>query len=108
MKSQIITAHRVVQSIRWIRGQKVLLDSDLAALYGVPTKVLNQAVKRNRKRFPDDFMFQLTRAETSSSLNWSQFVTSSRKHRGKTYRLYAFTEQGVREKTARYRARNGR
>jgi hypothetical protein len=126
MKHEIIPASRIAQSIHLIRGEKVPLDFDLAALYGVATKVLNQAVKRNRERFPNDFMFQLTASETSRLRlqfvtlarqaapdeglreNWSQFVTSSRKHRGKTYRLYAFTEQGVREKTARYRARNGR
>ncbi len=80
-----------------VRGQKVMLDSDLAALYDVPTKVLNQAVKRNAERFPADFMFQLTaeEADAVNGTNWSQFVTSSRKHRGKVYRPYAFTEQGV-------------
>lgn len=75
------------------RGVKVLLDYDLASLYEVETKVLNQAVKRNSIRFPEDFMFQITLEEYES--NWSQFVTSSRKHRGKSYLPYAFTEQGV-------------
>ena len=61
--------------IRLIRGQKVLLDADLAALYGVPTKVFNQAVQRNLDRFPEDFMFQLSKAELK---NWrSQVVTSN-------------------------------
>ena len=90
-----------------IRGEKVLLDADLAQLYSVETRVLNQAVTRNRDRFPDDFMFQLTPEEWaiakshSAALasppigNSSQFVTSSRKHRGAVYRPYAFTEQGV-------------
>ncbi|MFT3946696.1 MAG: ORF6N domain-containing protein [Agriterribacter sp.] len=94
-----------------IRGQKVMLDFDLSDLYGVETKVFNQAVKRNIDSFPGEFMFQLTGEEwnlirsqfvTSSSQradnqeeNWSQFVTSSRKHRGKTYLPYAFTEHGV-------------
>jgi ORF6N domain len=90
-----------------IRGEKVLLDTDLAALYGVEARVLNQAVARNRSRFPDDFMFQLTAEEwekmrsqtvTASSAkgeNSSQTVMSSRKHRGTAYRPYAFTEQGV-------------
>ena len=59
--------------IRVIRGQQVMLDSDLAMLYGVETKALNQAVKRNSNRFPEDFMFQLTKEETSCSR--SQFVT---------------------------------
>jgi ORF6N domain-containing protein len=113
MKREIIPAARIAQSIHLLRGQKVMLDFDLAALYGVATKVLNQAVKRNRGRFPDDFMFQLTAEEiaylrsqfvTSKrqsienqeiASNWSQIVTSSRKHRGVTYRPFAFTEQGV-------------
>jgi len=97
----------VVPLVRLIRGEKVLLDADLAELYGVATKVLNQAVKRNAERFPADFMFQLSAEEseamrsqfvTASSRpggNWSQSVTSSRKHRGAAYRPYAFTEQGV-------------
>src|SRR5947209_4738781 len=59
----VVEAHRIERAILWIRGQRVLLDTDLAALYGVPTKVLNQAVKRNRERFPPDFMFRLTRRE---------------------------------------------
>ena len=67
---------QVIQSkIYEIRGQKVMLDRDLAEMYGVQTKVLNQAVKRNIERFPEDFMFQLTNEETQ---NWrSQFVTSN-------------------------------
>jgi predicted deacylase len=76
-----------------IRGQKVILDSDLAPLYGVTTKRLNEQVKRNRERFPADFVFQL-RAKESASLR-SQIATSSRKHRGATYRPYAFTEHGA-------------
>jgi len=96
-----------------VRSQKVILDADLAELYGVPTKVFNQAVKRNAERFPQDFMFQLTAQEWSnlksqivtSSLeitrtegvapNWSQIVTSSKKHRGAAYRPRAFTEHGA-------------
>lgn len=80
-----------------IRGQKVLLDSDLAELYGVETKVLNQAVKRNMSRFPQDFMFQLSEEEHAgwSSLR-SQFVTL-KPGRGthRKYLPYVFTEQGV-------------
>jgi phage regulator Rha-like protein len=79
--------------IHEIRGQKIIFDYDLALLYEVETKVLNQAVKRNSIRFPSDFMFQITLEEFES--NWSQIVTSSRKHRGKSYLPYAFTEQGV-------------
>ena len=76
-----------------IRGQKVMLDYDLAELYEVETRVLNQAVKRNIDIFPDDFMFQLTHAEWES--NSSQIVMSSRKHRGSLYLPLAFTEHGV-------------
>jgi len=61
-------------------GHRVILDAELAGLYGVPTKALNQTVKRNAERFPEDFMFHLTRAETEA-LNRSQFVTGSQKHR---------------------------
>jgi hypothetical protein len=89
-----------------IRGEKVLLDADLAALYGVEARALNQAVARNRRRFPDDFMFQLSAQEyegirsqfvaaSGADRNSSQTVMSSRKHRGQSYRPYAFTEQGI-------------
>jgi len=71
-----------------------MLDADLAMLYDVPTKALNQAVKRNLKRFPADFMFQLSREEVET-LNRSQFVTGSKKHRDPRYPPYAFTEHGV-------------
>ena len=76
-----------------IRDQKVMLDADLADLYGVPTKVFNQAVKRNKERFPDDFMFHLTWTE-AQIFSRSQFVTLKRGQNIK-YRPYAFTEQGV-------------
>lgn len=79
--------------IHLIRGEKIIFDFDLATLYEVETKVLNQAVKRNSIRFPEDFMFQITLDELE--FNWSQIVTSSNKHRGKTYLPFAFTEQGV-------------
>lgn len=83
-----------------------MLDFDLAELYEVETKALNQAVKRNTDRFPSDFMFRLTKEEweflrsqivTSSTNqgNWSQIVTSSKKHRGLTYLPYDFAEHGV-------------
>jgi len=80
-----------------IRGQKVMLDYDLAALYDVETRALNQAVKRNQKRFPDDFMFRLSAAEWEAirQMNSSHFVMSSGKHRGARYQPYAFTEHGV-------------
>ena len=76
-----------------IRSQKVLLDSDLAALYQVETKILNKAVSRNRDRFPDDFMFQLT-SEELESLRF-QFGTSNEGRGGRRYLPYAFTEQGM-------------
>ncbi len=76
-----------------IRGQKVLLDRDLASLYEVETRVLNQAVRRNQERFPDDFMFRLTREEEESLR--SQIVTSNEGRGGRRYLPYAFTEQGI-------------
>ena len=84
--------HTAIESLIYeIRGQKVMLDKDLAKMYGVETKVLNQAVKRNMKRFPEDFMFQLTPEEYD--ILKSQFVTSSW---GGTRKLpYVFTEQGL-------------
>jgi|SRR5438445_7129382 len=106
-----------------IRDQKVVLDSDLARVYSVTTKRLNEQLRRNRRRFPEDFAFQLTaeefaaltsqiatldegtpRGETkrsqsattsSSSAMWSQFATTSRKRRRKTHRPWAFTEHGA-------------
>lgn len=75
-----------------IRGQKVMLDSDLARIYGVPTKRLNEQVKRNRDRFPDDFAFQLTVEEVASLR--SQFATSKGRG-GRRYLPYAFTEYGA-------------
>ena len=101
--------------IREIRGQRVLLDSDLAAIYGVPTFRFNEAIKRNRRRFPADFMFRLTKNEADAlrsqnvtlerggltsyaeevAVNSSQIAMSSGKHRGAAYRPYAFTEHGA-------------
>ena len=77
-----------------IRGQKVLLDADLAALYQVETRRLNEAVRRNRERFPEDFMFQLTRTEDEALR--SQFAISNEPIRGgRRYLPYVFTEQGI-------------
>lgn len=90
----LIPGQRIERSILLMRGQKVLLDSDLAELYGVPTKALNQAVKRNQQRFPEDFLLRLTPEETQE-LNRSQIVTGSQKHRDPRYPPFAFTEQGV-------------
>ena len=72
----------------------MILDADLAALYGVTTKRLNEAVKRNAARFPEDFLFRLTRAETDS-VNRSQFATGSQKHRDPRFPPHAFTEHGA-------------
>ena len=89
----MLTPHeRIEKIILTVRGQRVMMDADLATLYGVTTKALNQAVKRNLARFPSDFMFQLT-AEEAAALR-SQTVTSKRRG-GRQYRPYVFTEQGV-------------
>ncbi|MEQ4488821.1 MAG: ORF6N domain-containing protein [Dehalococcoides mccartyi] len=92
VNKSLIPADRIEQAILLIRKQKVMLDADLAALYGVETKALVQAVKRNLERFPEDFMFQLSRDEFS--ILRSQSVTSS-DWGGRRYPPYAFTEQGV-------------
>jgi len=88
----LVTVQHIEKAILLIRGQKVMLDRDLAELYGVPTKVLKQAVKRNIDRFPSDFMFVLSRQEVAKLK--SQFVTSNRDKMGLRYRPMAFTEQG--------------
>ncbi len=85
-----IPVERIEKSIYLIRGEKVMLDRDLAHLYGVETRVLNQSVSRNRDRFPPDFIFELTRDEIREI---SRFVTSSTGKFSK--RVTAFTEQGV-------------
>jgi hypothetical protein len=92
MKTKLVTvsAERLEKSIFLIRGEKVMLDRDLAELYGVETRALNQSVRRNLERFPPDFMFELTREEI---LGISQVVTSSSLKFSK--RVTAFTEQGV-------------
>ncbi len=89
----IVPAEIIEQKILLLRGKKVMLDRDLAMLYGVETRVLNQAVRRNVKRFPEDFMFQLTNEEME---NWkSQIVISNKERMGLRKRPYAFTENGV-------------
>lgn len=93
-KTDLIWSERIEKTIYVIRGEKVMLDRDLAELYQVQTKVLNQAVRRNLDRFPADFMFQLSDKEVAE-LNRSQFVTGSEKHRDPRFRPYVFTEQGV-------------
>jgi hypothetical protein len=89
-----IPNEHVARSILLMRGQRVLLDTILAELYGVSTKALNQAVKRNSARFPADFMFRLNSDETET-LNRSQFVTGSQRHRDPRFPPYAFTEHGA-------------
>ena len=97
---------QIAQSIHFLRGQRIMLDFDLAALYGVTTGHLNRAVKRNRDRFPSDFMFQLTAKESEilkcqfgisnpSSALKSQIVIPKHGRGGRRSRPYAFTEQGV-------------
>jgi phage regulator Rha-like protein len=89
-----ISIERIEQTILLIRRHRVMVDTDLAKLYGVPAKVLNQAVRRNASRFPADFMFQLT-GEEATALR-SQFVTlKTGRGQHRKYRPYAFTEQGV-------------
>ncbi|MBL8195853.1 MAG: ORF6N domain-containing protein [Blastocatellia bacterium] len=103
---QSLTLQQINNHIYTIRGQKVMLDEDLAELYGVETKVFNQAVKRNLDRFPEDFMFRLTEKEYNSlrsqivtsnepSSLRSQSATSSQTKGGRRYMPYGFTEQGV-------------
>jgi hypothetical protein len=95
----------IEEMIFTLRGRKVILDVELARIYGVTTKVFNQAVKRNKQKFPADFMFQLTVEEyeplrsqivtSRRATNRSQFVTGSQKHRNPRYLPYAFTEHGA-------------
>jgi hypothetical protein len=89
----VIPSERIESAIYLIRGEKVMLDRDLALLYEVETKVLNRAVKRNLQRFPSDFMFQLT-AEEADRLR-CQIGTSNDGRGGRRYLPYVFTEQGV-------------
>jgi len=89
----LVPQETIESKIFFLRGKRVMLDRDLAILYGVETRALNQAVRRNMRRFPEDFMFQLTKEEMES---WkSQIVISNREKMGLRRRPYAFTEQGV-------------
>jgi ORF6N domain len=110
----VLKPENVAQLVYFIRGEKVMLDADLAKLYGVSTKALNQALRRNRERFPEDFVFQLTAEEfallrsqivTSNAEepdsqglrpNWSQFVTSSRARRARRLSLPAVVGEDFR------------
>jgi len=93
-KTVITVPQEIIKSkIFFMRGKKVMIDRDLALLYGVETRTLNQAVKRNTRRFPDDFMFKMTKEETK---NWiSQFVISNKEKMGLRKRPLAFTEHGI-------------
>lgn len=89
-----VTSGFVERRIHIIRGMKVMIDSDLAELYQVPTKRLNEQIRRNINRFPEDFMFRIS-AQEYKDLNRSQFATSSARHRDPRYLPYVFTELGV-------------
>jgi ORF6N domain len=93
MENSIIPPERIEHSILAIRGKRVMLDNDLAEIYGVTTKRLNQQVKRNEERFPEDFMFQLTAEEFE--LLRSHFATSKAGRGGRRYLPYVFTEHGA-------------
>lgn len=90
----VVSLSRIAQSIHFVRGQKVMLDADLARLYRVETKALNRAVLRNRDRFPGDFMFQLT-SEEEEALRCQIGTLKTGRGRHRKYRSHAFTEQGV-------------
>jgi hypothetical protein len=89
-----VPSRPIERHIHIVRGQKVMLDADLAVLYGVPTKSLNLAVRRNLRRFPEDFMFQLTSEEAAAALRF-QIGTSKKGRGGRRYLPYGFTELGV-------------
>jgi ORF6N domain-containing protein len=103
----VLKPENVAKLVFFIRGEKVMLDVDLAKLYGVTTKALNQAMRRNKRRFPEDFAFRLSREEFDSMRSqivttskdrpgiWSQIVTTSQRYRRSDSLPVAFTEQGV-------------
>lgn len=93
-KTVSVTKGQIDSMIRSIRGVRVMLDSDLAKIYGVPTFRFNEAVKRNKERFPTDFMFQLT-AEENASLRSQFAILETGRGRHRKYRPYAFTEYGA-------------
>ena len=90
----LVASGAITDRILVLRGQRVILDTDLAHLYGVSTKRLNEQVKRNRRRFPEDFVFRL-RATELDTMNRSQIATGSQKHRDPRFAPYAFTEHGT-------------
>ena len=93
INSNVVPIETIEKKIFLIRNKKVTLDSDIAGLYGTETKVLNKAVSRNKNRFPEDFMFQLSNEEWISLRSYSG--TSKRGRGGRRYLPYAFTEQGI-------------
>jgi hypothetical protein len=93
LELSIVPKERIVSKIYWLRGQRVMFDRDLAELYNVKTQALNQAVRRNRIRFPEDFMFQLTKEEVKIWM--SQIVISNREKMGLRKAPLVFTELGV-------------
>lgn len=95
METNLIPMERIERAILLIRGEKVMLDSDLAELYGVETKTLNQAVKRNILRFPEDFMFRLTQEEHDEVASLRSQIVTLKRGEHRKYPPYAFTEQGV-------------
>jgi phage regulator Rha-like protein len=93
IKSIVVAEGIIISKIYLVRGQKVMIDRDLAELYGVETKVLKQAVRRNMNRFPPDFLFEMNKKELE---DWrSQNVTSKEDRQGLRYAPFCFTEQGV-------------
>jgi hypothetical protein len=104
-KEQTLAVEQVEPLLHMLRGERIILDADLARVYGVPTKRLNEQVKRNMERFPSDFLFQLTVSEfeslrsqiatSSCRSNRSQIATGSQKHRDPRFLPYAFTEHGA-------------
>lgn len=99
------TAKQIEQSIFVMRGQRVMLDADLAKLYGVTTGRLNEQVRRNRDRFPDDFAYQLTQQEVTNLI--SQNAISSSGYGGRRTRPWVFTEQGVAMLSSVLRSKTG-
>lgn len=93
MTTEVGKANAIGETIAFVRGRRVIPDADLAALYGVPTRRLNEQVKRNPERFPEDFCFVLTREELADLR--SHFATSSGSHGGRCYLPFAFTEHGA-------------
>ena len=91
----LVPVERIERAILSIRGEKVMLDSDLAELYGVETKALNQAVKRNATRFPADFMFQLTQEEHDDLVRLRSQIVTLKRGEHRKYLPYAFTEHGA-------------